>query len=242
MSLEWRGRGLDRPAPIRLPAGGQIWSRRTWTPPASPAMTVDCRSFHPTAVTAWSACQEASGWPWARSHTISVLSLLVGGLLVMTVGALRARSPGRTCGPTRQVIEVVPIPLLVGHGCRVVDGSAAGCPAWPLPQCPHALRRSRVSAVPGRAGSRYPDSRSPLAASTWPLDQRRRENPICTVLPSRRNGGCRSTAVLPQPDTTAGVWAAAEPDTADALAVHCCSPNRGRYPEGRCLDDWCPDG
>jgi hypothetical protein len=45
-------------------------------------------------------------------------------------------------------------PVPVGHGCRVVDGPAAGCPAWPLPQCPHALRRSRVSAVPWRAGSR----------------------------------------------------------------------------------------
>jgi hypothetical protein len=45
-------------------------------------------------------------------------------------------------------------PVPVGHRCRVVDGPAAGCPAWPLPQCPHALRRSRVSAVPGRAGSR----------------------------------------------------------------------------------------
>ena len=45
-------------------------------------------------------------------------------------------------------------PVPVGHRCRVVDGPAAGCPAWPLPQCPPALRRSRVSAVSGRAGSR----------------------------------------------------------------------------------------
>jgi hypothetical protein len=45
-------------------------------------------------------------------------------------------------------------PVPVGHGCWVVDGPAVGCPAWSLPQCPHALRRSRVSAVPGRAGSR----------------------------------------------------------------------------------------
>src|SRR5512133_248846 len=43
----------------------------------------------------------------------------------------------------------------------VVDGPAAGCPAWPLPQRPHALRRSRVSAVPGRAGSRCSAGRIP---------------------------------------------------------------------------------
>ena len=60
------------------------------------------------------------------------------------------------------------------------------------------------------------------------------------VLPWRRNGGCGSAAVLPQPDTAAGVGVAAEPDTADALAVRCCSQNRGRCPQGRCPDGWCP--
>jgi len=28
--------------------------------------------------------------------------------------------------------------------------------------------------------------------------------------------------------------------TADALAVRCCSRNRGRCPQGRCPDGWCP--
>jgi hypothetical protein len=68
----------------------------------------------------------------------------------------RRRAPGYGSGGQPGVVAGAahwgPVP--VGHRCRVVDGPAAGYPAWPLPQCPRALRRSRVSTVPGRAGSR----------------------------------------------------------------------------------------
>jgi hypothetical protein len=66
----------------------------------------------------------------------------------------------------------------------VVDGAAAGCPAWPLPQCPHAPAAVAGSAVPGRAGSRCPAGhvRCPRLRTAGirrlrrpgPLDQRRR--------------------------------------------------------------------
>ena len=132
----------------------------------------------------------------------------------------------------------------------VVDGSAAGCPAWPLPQCPHAP--AAVAGVRGAgapAGSRCPAGRVRTAGTRrprrpGPLDQRRRASATCVALASRRNGGCGSAAVLPQPagqpDTAAGVWAAAEPDTADAVAVRCCFRNCGRCPESRCPDGRCP--
>jgi hypothetical protein len=51
------------------------------------------------------------------------------------------------------------VPFRSDMAAGVVDGPAAGCPAWPLPQLAHALRRSRVSAAPGRAGSRCPPGR-----------------------------------------------------------------------------------
>ena len=59
----------------------------------------------------------------------------------------RRRAPGYGSGGQPGVLAGAAhwSPVPVGHGCRVVDDSAAGCPAWPLP---------RVSAVPGRAGSR----------------------------------------------------------------------------------------
>jgi len=88
-------------------------------------------------------------------------------------------------------------PVPVGHRCRVVDGPAAGCPAWPLPQCPRALRRSRVSAVPGASWlpvsgrpppvSARPDSRYQPAASTWP---------VWPAQTGKRN--VRGAAVVPQ--------------------------------------------
>jgi hypothetical protein len=90
-----------------------------------------------------------------------------------------------------------------------VDGAAAGCPAWPLPRCPHTpaavagVRSAGACGLPvsgrPRPVSRHPDSGSPLAASTWQLDQHRRANPTCAVQPWRRNGGWGSAAVLPQP-------------------------------------------
>jgi hypothetical protein len=108
------------------------------------------------------------------------------------------------------------------------------------------LRRPRVSAVPERAGSRCPAGhlRYPhvRAAGTsrlrrpGPLDQRRRASPTRTALPSRRNGGCGSAAVLPQPagqpDTAAAVQVVAEPDTAAAVSACCCFRNNGRCPDG----------
>jgi hypothetical protein len=109
------------------------------------------------------------------------------------------------------------------------------------------LWRSRVSEVPRACAlpvsGRPPpvsaclDSRYPPAASTGPLDQRRRANATCGALPWCRIGGCGSAAVLPQPagqlDMAAGVWVAAEPDAVDAFAVRCCFRNRGRCPQGR---------
>ena len=71
----------------------------------------------------------------------------------------------------------------------MVDGSAAGCPAWTLPQCPHApaevvdVRRAGACGLPvsgrPRPVSARPDSRSPPAASPGPLDQRRRASATC---------------------------------------------------------------
>jgi hypothetical protein len=58
-----------------------------------------------------------------------------------------------------------------------------------------------------------------------------------SIAPGRR---LRVQAVLPQPDTAAGVWVAAEPDTADAVAVR-CRRNRGQCPDGWPVPDgWCP--
>jgi hypothetical protein len=150
----------------------------------------------------------------------------------------------------------------------VVDSSGAGCPAWPLPQCPHSLRQSRVSAVLRCAGCRCPAGRlrCPRGRTAGihrqrrpgPGDQRGRASATCAALPSRRNGGrgsapsCRSRPGDRTPRV--GIWVAAEPDTADALAVRCCFRNRGRCPDGwpvsgrlagvrtvgRCPDGWCP--
>jgi hypothetical protein len=58
----------------------------------------------------------------------------------------------------------------------VADGAAAGCPAWPLPRCPHApaavvgVRSARGVRAPGvpqaASGVRASDSRYQPAAST----------------------------------------------------------------------------
>jgi hypothetical protein len=128
--------------------------------------------------------------------------------------------------------------------CRL--SSVAAAAVSPCPVAVAGVRSAGACRLPAfgrpRPVSTHSDSRSPLAASTGPHDQRRRANPTCAVLPPRRNGGCGSAADLPQPGTAAGVWVAAEPDTADALAVRCCSRNRGRCPQGRCPKGWCPDG
>jgi hypothetical protein len=103
-----------------------------------------------------------------------------------------------------------------GGGCPHCRGvRAPGCPAGHV-RCP----RVRT------AGLRRP--RRP-----GPLDQRRRASPSRVALPSRRNGGSGPPpSWRSRSDTAAGVWVAAEPDTADALAVRCCFRNRGRCPEG----------
>jgi hypothetical protein len=149
----------------------------------------------------------------------------------------RCRTLGSRSGRT-------PLPGGERSCCRL--SSVAAAAVSPVPCGGRGCPQRRACGLPmvGRPPpvSTQPDSRAPLAASTWQLDQRRRTNPTCPVLPSRRNGGCGSAAVLPQPDTAAGVWVAAEPDTADALAVRCCSRNRRRCPEGRCPDGWCLDG
>jgi hypothetical protein len=107
----------------------------------------------------------------------------------------------------------------------------AGCPAWPLPQCPHACGsrgcpQCRGVRVAGRrhAASSVRASGQPVpapAASTYLTSAD--EQTHGAALPSRRNGGCGSAVVLRrpagQPDTAAGVQVVAEPDTADALAV-----------------------
>ena len=152
----------------------------------------------------------------------------------------------RSAGRAGRCRTLGPVP--VGHGCRSGGRSCCRLPsvaAAAARPCPAAVAGVRcagacglpVSARP-RPVSTHRDSRSPLAAFTWQLDQRRRANSTCAVPPWRRNGGCWSAAVLPQPDTAAGVGVAAEPDTADALAVRCCSQNRGRCPQGRCRDGW----
>jgi hypothetical protein len=106
-------------------------------------------------------------------------------------------------------------PVPVGHGyrgggrscCRL--SSVAAAAVSPCPAAVAGVRRAGACGLPCSAGRvRCPGIRTavPLAASTWPLDQRRRANPTCGGLPSRRNGGCGSAAVLAQPDTAAGVW------------------------------------
>jgi hypothetical protein len=140
----------------------------------------------------------------------------------------------------------------VGHGCRGGGrsccrlSSVAAAAVSPMPCGGRGCPQCRACRLPvftrPRPVSRHPDSRSLLAASTWPVDQRRQANPTCPVPPWRRNGGCGSAGVLLQPDTAAGVWVAVEPDTVDALAVRCCSRNRGRCPEDRCPEGWCLDG
>ena len=149
--------------------------------------------------------------------------------------------------------DVLAVPHIgVRSGQTPLRGGERSCcrlSSVPLPQCPPCPAAVAGVRSAGRAGSRCSAGRVrcprirtavPVAASTWQLDQGRRANPTCAILPSRRNGGCGSAAVLPQPDTAAGVWVAAKPDTAEALAVRCCSRNRRRCPEGRCLDGWCP--
>jgi hypothetical protein len=118
-----------------------------------------------------------------------------------------------------------------------VDASAAGCPACLLPRCPDAP--AAVAGVCSAGSPRASDVRQAAAgvrASGPPVlagcvdlarvtsaDERAQRH----ALPSRRSSGCGCAAVRPQPagqpDTAAGVWVTPEPDTADALAVHCCS-------------------
>jgi hypothetical protein len=124
-------------------------------------------------------------------------------------------------------------PVPVGHGCGG-GRLAAGCPAWPLPQCPHARPRSRVSAAPRACGLPVSGShlRRPCVRKAeirrrrrpGPRDQRGRPSATCAAAAAVPEwGGCGSAAVLPQPASAAAAWVAAEPDAADTVAVRCCS-------------------
>src|SRR6266540_2144013 len=89
----------------------------------------------------------------------------------------------------------------------VLDGSAADCPAWTLPQVRITLPRSQGSAVPGRAGSRVSGRPRPVSARVRTAGIRR--------LPPRAG----------QPDTARPVsGVAAEPDIADVVAVRLLRP------------------
>ena len=98
--------------------------------------------------------------------------------------------------------------LLAGGGrscCRL--SSVAAAAVSPCPAAVAGVRRAGACGLPvfarPRPVSRHPDSRSPLAASTWPVEQRRRANPTRAVLPWRRNDAagpwpsCRSRTLRP---------------------------------------------
>jgi hypothetical protein len=111
--------------------------------------------------------------------------------------------------------------------------------------CPVAGVRSAgagrlpVSGRPPPVSAR-PDSRYPPAASTWAhvtsADEQAQPARRCRGAGTAAAGGpppsCRSRPGSRTPRPLSGV--AAEPDTADAVAVRCFR-NRGRCPDG-----WCP--
>jgi hypothetical protein len=148
------------------------------------------------------------------------------------------------CGPFRSDMAAV------------VHGSAAGCPVRLLPQCPHALPRSPVSAVPRRACSRAsgrprpvstrPDSRCPAGCVRTAGIRRPRGPGLLTsadeqAQPARRcrragtaaagpPPSCRSRPGRRTPLPVSGWLRNRTPP--DAVAVRCRFRNRGRCPDG----------
>jgi hypothetical protein len=140
----------------------------------------------------------------------------------------------------------------------VVDSSAAGCPGWPLPQCPHApaavagVRRAGACGLPvsgrprpvsARPDSRYPTGRVDLAHLTSADAQPQRARRCRRVGTAAAGPPDFLPRPAGQPDIAAGVWVAADrtPRT-PWLSAATSGTAVGVRRVGVRTVGWCPDG
>ena len=134
-------------------------------------------------------------------------------------------SEGRACGGR-----------LRPAGVMVVDGSAAGCPAGPLPRCPMtpaavagvpiAVRSRAIGVHKPRPLSACPHRRCPPAAPACPVTTAAEQARERTAAHRCWDGDCRASQSAAAAAAREGVRLGRHPDTAAASAVCCCLRTR----------------